>query len=82
MKGDVKVYREKGKYHDTRDRCGKLTLTAQNELDAALLAMLSRVLFGLCPDFTRGHLYETLSAEMPDNFNNPRFKDFKEVPLH
>lgn len=76
MKGDVKAYREKGRHHDTRQRCGKLTLTAMNELDAALLAMLARVLF--YPEgtkgFTRGDLYETLVCEMVD-FDDPRFKD-------
>jgi hypothetical protein len=52
MKGDVKGYgnpRSKdavGCYQ----RCGKLTLTAQCETDAALLAMLAQVMFPVGPE--------------------------------
>jgi hypothetical protein len=32
---------------DVRDRCGKLTLTAENESDASMIALVYRNLFGM-----------------------------------
>lgn len=75
MIGDVKEYRPNRKRvpgQDTRDRCGKLTLTAQHEADAVLLALIYRNIFGVCckGSGNRAALYEFLRGRV-EHFDEP-----------
>lgn len=45
MRGNTSLFRKGGKIRSTSDRCGKLELQADNESDAILLSLLSRVVF-------------------------------------
>jgi len=68
MKGDCKTYRSQ----DVRDRCGLLKLTAENDTDAALLAMIYRALFKvLAVPAARFQLYEAL-LPMMKGFEEPQ----------
>ena len=69
MRGDVKGYRVGRKSQgDCRDKCGALNLRADNPVDAALLAMLGRMLFGGATkcDNARMDLYLWMRQQMPD----------------
>lgn len=76
MIGDVKEWKPNRKRvpgQGTRDRCGKLTLTAQNETDAVLLALVYRVIFGVCCEDDSGtcsRLYLYLREQVQD-FDEP-----------
>ena len=66
MRSDVKAM--KGK--DGRDRVGSLTLKADNEGDAAILALIYRHLFSVCIrdgiENPRRELYELLRLSVDD----------------
>lgn len=72
MKTDVKALRRSRKrddFHDTRDFAGKVTLVAQNDVDAYLMSMLYRVLHDVrCKKSTgnRLRLYEWLEKQVKD----------------
>jgi hypothetical protein len=76
MEGDIKGFgRPRSKLncgHDVRERCGRLTLKAKSEVDAALMALVYRSLFGVCvkQPGSRLRLYAFLRNEA-DGFDEP-----------
>lgn len=78
MKGDVRGFgRKRANGPDVRDRCGKLILTAMNESDAAILALVSRLLFNTCtrPGNQRLLLYNYMRQQVKDVENFPEMYD-------
>ena len=74
MKGDIRAFGARNSRTDSRDRVGKLTLTAENEGDAAVLALVSRHLFEMSCTAENGNrlaLYRLLRDRVDDKETFP-----------
>ena len=74
MRVEVKAFGKRNATIDSRDRAGKLNFQAEHEGDAAILALLSRVMCEMCCKESKGNrleLYRWLRQRVDDQENFP-----------